>query len=305
MNDNIWPKVAAHGWKYRKRTQKIRVALIHATRGGQRHPTEVEYQATINWEISPANIVIPDVGGEVYGSMASRIVGAGGRHCMVMPDDYYPAYSAGHIDPIAISFETCQSNADMPYDERDFQRLAQEVAIVCKRNGIPPRNIPYLSGDNREAPGIAYHDRCANGTKWGKTDPGDMFDRERFARRVAELMEVDQEDEMWERHNEEARTPYWKPNGHTFAAGERAVLQLGTDLPGVMTLNPKAIDLDWFNRSGGGRFDVLDGDGKFAGRLTPDQKGGTIRAVPVDGTVIVQATGGPVTVSLGVVGYVK
>lgn len=108
------------------------------------------------------------------------------------------------------------------------------------------------------------------------------------------------EGEMWRRHNEAASNAYWKNGLHTFGAGERAVLKLPVDLPGVMAKSPSAIDFDFYSHSGG-PIDVLDGDGNFAGRVV--EHGATIRAVPVNGEVVIQAGAEPATVGLGVVGY--
>lgn len=192
MSDvDIWPLVSQHPWKYRKRTKPIRILLVHATRGGQGHPTETEFSAFTNWEISPYNrIVTPD---EVYGSMASVGIGAGGRLVTVVPDAYYPAYSAGHMDPEAKSYEVCQSNADQPYDPRDIDRLVDELAKDCIRYGIPPR-FEFMSGDNHEAPAITRHDTSANGHKWGKSDPGYLFPQADVERRVAAIVNGEGED---------------------------------------------------------------------------------------------------------------
>lgn len=188
--DSIWKEVMLHGWKYRRRTRPISVILIHSTRGGDASYTSgQEYRATINWFISPNNRQGgPDVG-ETWAAMASRIIGDQGAMCEVVPDDIYPAYSAGHADPIAKSYEFAQPTYNSRYDKADLERGAMEVAVDCKQYGIQPRLIPFLSGDNHEGPGIAFHDWSANGRKYGKSDPGPMFPRDWFVERVAQLME--------------------------------------------------------------------------------------------------------------------
>jgi len=194
VSDNIWAQVQRHSWKYRRRTRPISIVLIHATRSSQPYTSAKEYSATVNWFVSPNNIIRKD---ETYGSMASRIIGNFGGHCIVMPDDVYPAYSAGHIDPMAISFEICQPTNATPFHPSDIDRAVVEVAAVCKQYGIPPRHIRYLSGDNHEGPGIAFHDASANGTTYGKSDPGVLFDRDGFCGRVAAAMQTEpEEDDM-------------------------------------------------------------------------------------------------------------
>jgi hypothetical protein len=187
-DEDIWPQVRGHAWKYRRRTQPVRLVIIHSTRSGQ-PGIELEYQRTKNWFLSRANRVEDD---PPWASMASYIIGHDGRLCRVLPDDCYPTWSAGHMDPIAISFELAQPTDGTPYAEATLDRAAIEVARVCRREGIPPRVLAWVSGDNREAPGISRHDRSDNGRHWGKSDPGRLFDDRGFERRVQRAMELEQ-----------------------------------------------------------------------------------------------------------------
>ena len=50
------------------------------------------------------------------------------------------------------------------------------------------RVLAFLSADNREAPGYVRHDRSANGSYYGKSDPGRLFPDREFEARVRELM---------------------------------------------------------------------------------------------------------------------
>ena len=182
-DETIWTQVQAHLWKWERRSQPIRLILIHSTRGN--NTMELQYQATKNWQMSPTNIGERDMqGNPLWGSMSSRIVSHEGQHCVTVPDDYYPTYSAGHMDPIAISFELAQPNNQTPYTEACLERATIETAKLCLKHHIPPVVLPYVSGDNHEAPGIARHDQSANGRKWGKTDPGQLFDDRAFEERV-------------------------------------------------------------------------------------------------------------------------
>jgi hypothetical protein len=148
---------------------------------------EKQYIATKNWQISPNNKVV-EQNGSVWGSMSSRVISHEGQLCISLPDYVYPTWSAGHMDPIGISYELAQPNNDTPFTDACLERAAIEVAKDCVRFNIPPIILPFVSGNNHEAPGIARHDRSANGIKWGKTDPGSMFDDLAFQQRVVLYM---------------------------------------------------------------------------------------------------------------------
>lgn len=184
ITDNIWDQVRQHDWKWTPRTQTISVELIHTTRGGSADNFS-EYAGGMNWFISPNNRRQDAPGQRDYAGIASRLVGAGGKMCVVMPDEMVPTFSAGHIDPIGVSWELAQPRIDSPFDPADLDRLVLEVGANCRQHSVPVRMIPFLSGDNHEAPGIAFHDASANGIKWGKSDPGPLFDRAGFVALVA------------------------------------------------------------------------------------------------------------------------
>lgn len=185
---NIWPAVKSHTWKYRKRDANPKLIEMHAIRGDT--TMELQDDSCRNWFKSANNRVRVE-GGADWASMASRIIGAGGSHTIVMPDDYYPTWSAGHMDPIGISFELAQPPGHPPFTEACLDRAALEVAKCCLQYDIPPVVLPWVSGDNREAPGICRHDNSANGRKWGKDDPGWRFDDGGFEARVkAKILEL-------------------------------------------------------------------------------------------------------------------
>lgn len=188
-DEDIWPRVRAHPWKYRRRTERVRLVIIHATRSG-RPDIGLEYQRAKNWFLSPNNRVEEN---PPWASVASSIIGHDGRLCRVLPDEYYPTWSAGHMDPIAISLELAQPTNDTPYTEATLERAAREVARVCRAYDIPPRVLAWVSADNRQAPGLARHDRSDNGRHYGKSDPGRLFDDRQFERRVRGVMDVDRE----------------------------------------------------------------------------------------------------------------
>jgi hypothetical protein len=120
----------------------------------------------------------------------------------VLGDNQTPTYSAGYggvgstyaIDEYAISYELAQSPAQEPFSDAIYDRLTTEVAIDCKRYGIPPVMIEIPRQTGAVPTGIVRHDRCENGIKLGKTDPGDQFDEARFIADVKAEMEGDSQE---------------------------------------------------------------------------------------------------------------
>lgn len=186
--ESIWNLIRNHTWKYKERTEPIRLIIIHTTRGPV--SMNLQYPATKNWFISRDNRSADGT----WASVASKIVGADGTLCEVMPDDYYPTWSAGHMDPIAISYELAQPDNNTPLTEACLDRAAREIARDCFKYDIPAWMLPYVSADNHEAPGIARHDRSANGDYWGKSDPGDLFGQDLFEDQVYDYLENMKED---------------------------------------------------------------------------------------------------------------
>lgn len=186
-DETIWPQVQLHPWKFRRRIEAVRLVLIHASRGPA--ALELQYEATKNWQLSPANRF--ESGGETWAAISSRIIGHDGRHCLVIPDDWFPAYSAGHMDPLAVSFELAQPDDATAFAAATLERAALETARLCRRYAIPPRVLDWVSADNHEAPGIARHDRSDNGRRWGKSDPGRWFEDRWFEGRVRYYMNIE------------------------------------------------------------------------------------------------------------------
>lgn len=277
ISESVWDAVRQHPWKYTLRTAPIRLAFIHTTRGNSRD-TFSEYEGGKNWAKSANNIVqVP--GERAYASMWSRLVGGGGKLCIVVDDLYVPTFSAGHADPWAISWELCQPRYDTPIHPQDYITLVQDVARVCAQRDIPARAIPFLSGDNREKPGIAFHDASANGVKWGKSDPGPQLDKLRFANDV----------------NDEMRgLPSSGAAGDTmirlnavaaffenkwFQTG-KYVMNVDTDFPSLPA-NARALRLEVFLApTGSGKLVVSDASGNYAGQVSAAQRYGTVDVFP-------------------------
>ncbi len=174
------------------RTKPILMIEIHATRGNT--TPEKQMQAALNWVQSASN----NQGG--WGSSFSYVIGTDGSMGTVLDDNQMPTYSAGYggagstyaIDEYAISYECAQSQEQEPFTDALYARLAKEVAADCKRYGIPPVMIEIPRQTGEVPTGIVRHDRCENGIKLGKTDPGDQFNEARF---IADV-KAEMEDEM-------------------------------------------------------------------------------------------------------------
>ncbi len=148
--------------------------------------------AALNWVQSPNN----NQGG--WGSSFSYVIGTDGSMGTVLDDDQMPTYSAGYggagtyaIDEYGISYELAQSQAQEPFTDALYERLAKEVAGKCLKYGIPPVMVSIMVQKGEVPMGIVRHDRCENGIKLGKTDPGVQFNEVRFIADVKAEMEDD------------------------------------------------------------------------------------------------------------------
>lgn len=188
-------RVVPQSWLWVPRIKTIRMIEIHATRG---NTTPAKQKgAALNWVRSPSN----NQGG--WGGSFSHVIGVDGSKGTVLDDNQMPTYSAGYggagstyaIDEYAISYELAQSPAQEPFSDAIYTRLAKEVAVDCKRYDIPARMIEIPRQTGIVPAGIVRHDKCENGIKLGKTDPGDQFDEARFITDVKALMEPTPEPE--------------------------------------------------------------------------------------------------------------
>ncbi|MDP9192315.1 MAG: hypothetical protein M3P06_11510 [Acidobacteriota bacterium] len=198
FTESIWNDVKAHTWKYEPRHTPIVGALVHATRSTiPNNPTQREYEACKNWFKSPNNRTV-DSQGRVSAGMTHAVVGGGGKFCVVLPDEMYPTWSAGHMDTGGFwSVEIAQATNDTPFDPLDIERAQHEIAKKAKLHVFPVKHIPFMDGDNKQAPGIAYHDASRNGVILGKSDPGKMppfNNRLAFVAGIQQLLEPEEED---------------------------------------------------------------------------------------------------------------
>ena len=177
-------------WLWQPRFRAVRFLEIHATRG----PTSPEQQfaATVNWLQSPGN------GSEAqgWGSSCSYVIDRDGTLAVVLLDDEMPTYSAGYggpgsewsIDEYGISYEWCQSPAQEEFTTAQYERAAIEFAIKCVVFGIPPVMLDIARQAGAVPAGFVRHDRCENGRKLGKSDPGPKFRDDDFVALVRDVL---------------------------------------------------------------------------------------------------------------------
>ncbi len=191
-------RVTPQPWLWQPRQKQIRFIEIHATRGAT--TPEKQMPAALNWVQSPNN----GSAAKGWGSSFSHVIGTDGSMGTVLNDNQMPTYSAGYggvgstyaIDEYGISFELAQSQAQEPFTDALYRRLAKEVAPLCEKYNIPVKMLAIPSQKGTVPTGIVRHDKCENGIKLGKTDPGHQFDEARFITDVKALMEDNMTDEQ-------------------------------------------------------------------------------------------------------------
>lgn len=175
FDDDIWPAVRAHQWKWQTGRVGVHGIIWHATRSGVRgrSPSD-EYGSTLNWFRSPHNLV-PDAHGNAwYGAMAHYVIG-GGRVCRVLREELVPRFSAGIHDFRAISVEVAQATGEDDYDERDMSLCRELASDLSRRHGFALGRIPFVDENNAGWPGEVGHEDTAQGRQQGKSDPGQRF----------------------------------------------------------------------------------------------------------------------------------
>ena len=179
---DLWPQVGLHTWKYRPRTQPIRLIQLHATRsgrtaiGGRPWTMNDERKSSSNWFTSSSNKV---PGAPHEAAMCTVLIG-NGTLTRVMPEEMAPHHSLGHADATGLSIEICQPLDSVPFLPADLELAAEVCAEWSAKYDIPVRVLPFLSADNYEGPGYVRHDRSAQGRSVGKSDPGTQFNDREF-----------------------------------------------------------------------------------------------------------------------------
>ncbi len=132
-----------------------RGVIIHSTRGGQVPGKEL--QATINWFSNPASRV-----------SAHRNVGVNGENYKFVDEDIQ-AWHAGENNLYYLGIELEQGNINDPFTDKQYVVTAQIVREWSKKYGFQV---------NRQ--NVLGHEETEQGRRVGKTDPGPMFDWDKF-----------------------------------------------------------------------------------------------------------------------------
>ncbi len=175
IDDDIWPDVQPHPWRWQSGRVDVSGIIWHATRSGLDGRTAAqEYGSALNWFRSANNVIRDAAGNPWYGAMAHYVIG-GGRICRALPEELVPRFSAGIHDFRAISVEVGQATRSTPFDPADIALCRELAAELASRYGFPRRRIPFVDANNIGWPGEAGHEDTAQGRSAGKSDPGPLF----------------------------------------------------------------------------------------------------------------------------------
>ncbi|MCS7294197.1 MAG: N-acetylmuramoyl-L-alanine amidase [Dehalococcoidia bacterium] len=189
IDEDLWPQVRLHAWKWQMSRRSVSGIIWHATRSGIPGRTAAEeYQSAKWWFASPNNCVLLE-NGTAYGGIANYLIG-GGRILRAVPEDLVPTYSAGVHDFVAISIEVAQATAGDPFDPRDIALCHELADELARRYGFPRRRIPFVDAANTGWPGEVGHEDTAQGRRQGKTDPGPRF-WEQYQQEAARMATLD------------------------------------------------------------------------------------------------------------------
>ena len=175
IDNDLWPDVQPHRWKWQDGRVDVAGIIWHATRSGIAGRTAAqEYRSAMNWFRSANNVVRDSAGNAWYGAMAHYIIG-GGTVCRALPEELVPRFSAGVHDFSAISIEVAQATRDTPFEPADIELCRELAAELSGRYGFPRRRISFVDAGNHGWPGEVGHQDTAQGRGAGKSDPGTLF----------------------------------------------------------------------------------------------------------------------------------
>ena len=175
FDDDAWPVVRPHRWKWQTGRVDVSGIIWHATRSGIAGRSAAdEYGSTLNWFRSPHNLVRDAAGNPWYGALAHYVIG-GGRICRVLPEELVPRFSAGIHDFRAMSVEVAQATNEDEFDARDIALCRAIAGELSQRYGFALGRIPFVDASNQGWPGEVGHEDTAQGRQQGKSDPGPRF----------------------------------------------------------------------------------------------------------------------------------
>lgn len=133
----------------------VKGVIIHSTRGGQVPGKEL--QATVNWFSNPSSKV-----------SAHRAVGVNGEHYKFV-DDGIQAWHAGEHNPYYLGIELEQGKITDSFTDKQYEVAARIVREWSKKYGFEVNRNTVLG-----------HEETSQGKGQGKSDPGPMFDWNKF-----------------------------------------------------------------------------------------------------------------------------
>lgn len=154
--------------------------IIHATRSGISHYAR-ELEATLNWFSRPGN------------PSSNFVIDYDGTIVLVVD----PAFRAAHAqedNDNAWGIEVCQGVESDGFTDKQYEALAR----VC-RGFMADYNVPAIHCVSSIMPGFIGHEETAQGKRNGKSDPGRLFDWDRFISSLTEPVQEDIPTMTWAR----------------------------------------------------------------------------------------------------------
>jgi hypothetical protein len=155
-----------------------KLVVIHSTRSGRSDADwtdDKEMAATLSWFLTSAS-----------NASAHWVVSATEKVRVVLDTDR--SWHAKEFSHVAYGIELTQPLRSTPYTEGHYRNLV-EVCRDYVAMGVPVRHLPRIS--QQVGKGFTGHEETAQGVRDGKSDPGPVFDWDKFI-----AMLTPQEDEM-------------------------------------------------------------------------------------------------------------
>ena len=179
VTPNAWLKVSMPN-------RRIRGVQLHCTRSGVSHGDDG--LRTEQWAANHSNVQGVDSWNR-WGSFQDVIICEDGTRILCTQwDSESPTYGAGYgsdgtwnASEHYLQVEIAQGKTDAPFYEAQIESVAEFCADMGERYGFDPlHRIPFLDQTGVPPQGICTHEDSANGRKYGKSDPGYMFNWDRF-----------------------------------------------------------------------------------------------------------------------------
>lgn len=171
-----------------RRWEYIAGMMLHATRSGK-CGNPVEGINTEGWWSNPTNVVYDENGQPSFGSFADWLLHNDGTQiqCTAVSAGEFAKWTAGYgrgntwaAGHYYIQVELPQACNEDGYSDVVIDSIAELTAELAHLYKFPIVRLPYLTQTGTPPRGISSHDNCANGTVYGKSDPGSTFPWQRY-----------------------------------------------------------------------------------------------------------------------------